>query len=164
MNQFYFHQVIVEKLSTRVTLNRRYSLRGFARHLGVSPSALSEILNSKRVPSYQLSMKLVRGLGLSSAQIRLFLESVAEAQRMQPNRKRVDKMFKSRKILNTEALELLIEFSRQQQMKVQLTFGDENIDNNNDAKTLTFEIDPHKPETLEGAEMFAQNLEEFSRK
>jgi uncharacterized protein (TIGR02147 family) len=94
MDQPYFRQVIANEFASRMATNHRYSLRGYARGLGVPVSALSEILSARRVPSHRLATKITRSLGLSPDEERTFLTSVAQAQVQQPNRKRIDRAFR----------------------------------------------------------------------
>lgn len=60
---------IVEKLTVEFNRarakNPAYSLRAFAKKLGIQPSALSEILNGKRVVSKKMGTKILLGLGLN---------------------------------------------------------------------------------------------------
>jgi transcriptional regulator with XRE-family HTH domain len=53
-----------QELQARRARNPRYSLRGFARALGIGGSALSEILSGKRVPSPKLLDRLADRLDL----------------------------------------------------------------------------------------------------
>jgi len=41
-----------QKLTRRLHLNPRYSLRAFAKHLGVSPAYVSLVMNGKRSPAH----------------------------------------------------------------------------------------------------------------
>lgn len=65
----------------RRTKNNHYSLRAFARHLGLRPGPLSEILSEKRGISAKLLSRIVDKLGLTPAQKRLFLEHMAHSQK-----------------------------------------------------------------------------------
>ncbi len=53
-----------EELTRRLRLNPRYSLRAFARHLGVSPSYVSLVMNGKRRPANGALKKLALKLGV----------------------------------------------------------------------------------------------------
>ena len=54
--------------------NSRYSLRAFAKHLGVGPSTLSQILNQKRSLSDKMCEKLAAPLGLSPHRMRHLMQ------------------------------------------------------------------------------------------
>ncbi|MBI3557121.1 MAG: TIGR02147 family protein [Deltaproteobacteria bacterium] len=54
-----------EELARRMRVNPRYSLRSFARQLGVSPGELSELLRGKRKLSFKLAVKIAIKLDLS---------------------------------------------------------------------------------------------------
>jgi len=60
---------IIERLSNEYTKarakNPSYSLRAFSSRLGIQVSALSEILNGKRVISKKMGLRILLGLGLS---------------------------------------------------------------------------------------------------
>lgn len=58
--------------------NQAYSLRAYARHLGLSPGPLSEILGLKRALSSKIAEKLVERLGLDPQERAAFLSSVGE--------------------------------------------------------------------------------------
>lgn len=49
-----------------------YSLRGFARDVGVSSGYLSEILRNKRTPSPMIAQKIAKGLNVDVEDIFLF--------------------------------------------------------------------------------------------
>jgi plasmid maintenance system antidote protein VapI len=61
--------------------NPRYSLRGFARHLRVDPSALSRILAGKQSVSVAVAQCMVQALGLSEEENKAFLDSVIDCYR-----------------------------------------------------------------------------------
>ncbi|MDH4467201.1 MAG: TIGR02147 family protein [Bacteriovoracaceae bacterium] len=58
-----------EKWNEIRSKNRSYSLRSFARRLGVSSSALSEFFNGKRSFSRELSLKISKNLSLGPQEI-----------------------------------------------------------------------------------------------
>lgn len=88
-----YRQIIASHLASRIESNKRYSMRAFAKSLRVPVSALSEILNSKRVPSFKLASKIALGLNLPPDEQNLFMSSVAQTHRAQPNRQRIGKGF-----------------------------------------------------------------------
>lgn len=62
--QIEIRNILVEELEAKRLRNPRYSLRAFAKSLGFSPSALSEVLNGKRRLSKELCLKLADKLCL----------------------------------------------------------------------------------------------------
>ena len=68
--------LLTEALSERVATNAKYSLRAFARDLGISAQALSNVMNGHRGLSPGLAAKLLPKLGLTSYEETLFLESL----------------------------------------------------------------------------------------
>jgi len=56
---------LLEEFQRRVRLNPRYSLRSYARALGLSPGALSEVLRRRRPLSLKTAAKIIKSLGLS---------------------------------------------------------------------------------------------------
>jgi uncharacterized protein (TIGR02147 family) len=81
MQQPFFREIIHQELAARTGRNPAYSLRAFAKGIGVSPGTLSQILNGKRVPSVRLTKKLIQTLGLNPKETLAFLHSVATAHR-----------------------------------------------------------------------------------
>lgn len=67
--QLYLQQTLRERLDELRERNSSFSLRAFARLLGVSPASLSEFLNGKRVLSAKMIKKLAQRLCLSPVQI-----------------------------------------------------------------------------------------------
>ncbi len=61
-----------EELLRRTRANGRYSLRSFARDLGMSPGELSEILRGKRKLSLKAAAKISEVLGFSAEEERYF--------------------------------------------------------------------------------------------
>jgi uncharacterized protein (TIGR02147 family) len=57
-----------EELARRTRTNPSYSLRAFARHLGLSSGELSEILRGKRKLSLKATQKISRALGLNATE------------------------------------------------------------------------------------------------
>lgn len=58
-------QFLWSEFHRRVRANERYSLRGFAKHLHLSPGELSEILRGKRQLSLKSALKISNSLGLN---------------------------------------------------------------------------------------------------
>lgn len=67
-------QFLAEELARRQTQNPRYSMRAFARHLGMSPGELSEILTAKRRLSLKSAIKVGRSLGLNPDELKKLFE------------------------------------------------------------------------------------------
>ncbi len=61
--------------------NPAYSLRAFARRLGVHPSALSEILNGKRQVTQRMARKLLQGIDASPDELGFLLSQVRVKRR-----------------------------------------------------------------------------------
>lgn len=68
------------ELERRLERNPRYSLRGFAKSLGMHPSTLGRILAGKQTPSTKACAQLVAKLKLDEAERHAFLESVVAAK------------------------------------------------------------------------------------
>lgn len=67
------------ELDARIRSNPRYSLRAFAKQLGLSPGELSEILRGKRSLSLKAGQKVARAMEMSPAEFRQLL-ALAAAQ------------------------------------------------------------------------------------
>lgn len=76
-----YQRILRREFEGRIARNSRYSLRAFARSLGVSPAALSQIFNSKRIPSARHVDRILQSLGLPPDLQARFARSVAETQR-----------------------------------------------------------------------------------
>lgn len=68
------------ELDRRVKVNARYSQRGFARSLGLSPGELSEILRGKRKLGLKGALKISRSMGLNPAETKHLLH-LSEVER-----------------------------------------------------------------------------------
>jgi uncharacterized protein (TIGR02147 family) len=68
--------ILSEILSQRTATNASYSLRAFARDLGVSPQQLSNVINGRRGLGPSTAEKVVKRLGLDQTQKDFFLESL----------------------------------------------------------------------------------------
>ena len=74
-----FHiQVLNEEFSKRCQKNSRYSMRAFAKHLEMHPSALSRILSGKQKISSASAIVVAKKIGLCRERSRLFLHSIIE--------------------------------------------------------------------------------------
>src|ERR1017187_10325064 len=65
IQQVDFRRFLQEELVQRIQKNSRYSLRSFARLLGIHPGTLSQILNNKRPLTKNAKEKIARKLGYS---------------------------------------------------------------------------------------------------
>lgn len=74
----FYRNVLSSTLTSRRKRNARYSLRAFARALGVDAGLLSKIMNARMVPSDNVARQIAVGLELSAEEQRLFLKSVTE--------------------------------------------------------------------------------------
>lgn len=73
-----FRTVLLREFSIRQSKNARYSLRGFAKALNLSPSSLSALLRSKRRPTPALIQRVGPELGLSESQIAHMISASGE--------------------------------------------------------------------------------------
>ncbi len=82
-----YRERLRKELALRSARNPKYSLRAFARDLGVFPSRLSDILNEKQGISLETAASLARKLGLFDAEHAIFLLS-AEAEHSRSGKRR----------------------------------------------------------------------------
>lgn len=73
--------ILNEEFSRRVEKNSRYSMRAFAKQLGIHPSALSRILSGKQRMSSGSALTVTQKIGLTGDVCRLFLQSVVDEQK-----------------------------------------------------------------------------------
>src|SRR5271166_3865403 len=71
-----YRTYLKEVLAERVRKNPKYSLRALARHLGVSPSALSEIMNGLGNFSFASARRIATKLDLSNRETEYFCSLV----------------------------------------------------------------------------------------
>lgn len=76
--QIDYRTILSEIHEERKSLNSAYSLRAFARDLKISPSTLSEILNSKKGLSPKLATSIARNLKLPDWEVRYFCDLVTK--------------------------------------------------------------------------------------
>ncbi len=72
-----YRDTLRRAFAERCARNAAYSLRAFARDLGVMPSRLSEVLNRRRGLSQPVAAKIAKRLALSETETRRFLAQVA---------------------------------------------------------------------------------------
>lgn len=95
-----FRNILSKELSSRLRRNPRYSLRSFARDLGISSGRLSEILNKRAGISSTKARQIASRLNLSKEEAEIFYALVEKANARQPLRrlaaeKRLDVLKKS---------------------------------------------------------------------
>lgn len=71
-----YHEVLMEKFEQKKKNNPSFSLRAFARFLEMSPSKLSQILNSKQGLTIPYAEKICQKLNLSEQEKNWFCDSV----------------------------------------------------------------------------------------
>ncbi len=77
-----FHvKLLLREIEKRKEKNARYSLRGFAKFLGIAPSTLSRILTSGQELSVGATKKIMKKLQLTEHEKFLFIASVAEEKK-----------------------------------------------------------------------------------
>src|SRR4051812_43989704 len=82
MNEVAFYQKCLrEDLQRRCERNPRYSVRAFARALGIDVGTVSKLLSGKQMPSMKLAKRLLAVIELSAEDERAFLSSLAESQK-----------------------------------------------------------------------------------
>ena len=75
-SQNYSADVLRDSLLSRQRLNPNYSIRAYARDLGLNSSSLSQILNGKRTIPQKRSKLIAKKLNLDEKSTTLFIESV----------------------------------------------------------------------------------------
>lgn len=68
--------LLKQHFSERKSKNIQYSLRAFARDLGISPPQLSRILSGKRDLSYRQMLRVGKALGLPRPQIQEYVQKI----------------------------------------------------------------------------------------
>ena len=77
-----FYRIYLKKgLESRTLRNRRYSVRAYARSLGVDNGYLSRLLSGKLLLSLELAGKILSRLELTDVDRREFILSAAEEQK-----------------------------------------------------------------------------------
>jgi transcriptional regulator with XRE-family HTH domain len=77
----YHIELLIQEIARRKLQNSRYSLRAFARHLGIAPSTLSRVLSNTQELSVSGSRKILRKLKFTEEQKLIFISSVAEEKK-----------------------------------------------------------------------------------
>lgn len=71
-----FKQYLQDELDTRKKNNPMFSLRAFARGLGISPAQLSQVLSGKRRVTLTTAKKITKALKLSPIEVERVLETI----------------------------------------------------------------------------------------
>lgn len=74
-----FKQYLQDELLRRAKKNPRFSIRAFARQLGVEPSSLAQILSGKRPLTEKMCARLADRLSLRPSRVRSLLKAPARA-------------------------------------------------------------------------------------
>jgi uncharacterized protein (TIGR02147 family) len=111
MAQPYFQSCLREEFAKRTDKNPRYSLRAFARALNLVPSALSEILNGKRFPSYKMAEKILGVIELEPEHRERFISSLAHSQKNR-NGERLNPIFRNISAVEPKIDELSLDLFR----------------------------------------------------
>lgn len=78
-------EFLQQEFHRRVRMNPKYSLRAYARSLGLSSGALSEILNQRRPLSLKAASKIAKSLGLNQKESKRLYELVETDKRKSLN-------------------------------------------------------------------------------
>lgn len=81
----YYIQILSEEFDRRRQARPVYSLRAFAKSLEIDAGTISRVLNSRQVPSYGLSTRIVQKLKLTAEQEGEFFKSVSTASERKAN-------------------------------------------------------------------------------
>jgi uncharacterized protein (TIGR02147 family) len=82
MKEGVFYNIFLkEELAKRCEKNPRYSVRAFAKALGIDAGALSRVLAGKQIPSFKLAQQILTQLDFTPEQEQDFLASIAHIQR-----------------------------------------------------------------------------------
>jgi uncharacterized protein (TIGR02147 family) len=76
MNNITYHDLLNQEFERRKQINNAYSLRAFARDLGISAPRLSQVLNRKQGISVEAAQNLLNKLKLSDEEKNWFRDSV----------------------------------------------------------------------------------------
>lgn len=76
-----YREMLMNEFKERVARNKRYSLRAFARDLGVNPGYLPKLFAGKTIPSLETAQDIADRMRLEKVEKARFLKSVAEDQK-----------------------------------------------------------------------------------
>lgn len=77
----YFRRRLNAEFSLRASRNRRYSIRSFARDLGLDPGTTSRVLSGKQVPGSRIGKRICERLSLTADEEAQFFSSLALAKK-----------------------------------------------------------------------------------
>lgn len=77
--EFYYQTILNQELDRRTKKDQNYSLRSFARFLGVDVGGLSKILSGKKLLTPEIAEKIAKNLALTPDQKRTLFFSMANA-------------------------------------------------------------------------------------
>lgn len=107
-----YRVLLSEKLEERCARNSRYSLRSFARDLGISPARLSDVLRGRYGLSIESAKVIADKMGLNESEISHFCDLVAsEHSRSQKKRlaakERIEKQIPDHQRLSMDAFQIV---------------------------------------------------------
>lgn len=77
----FYIKLLLNEIENRKEKNPRYSLRAFARYLGIGPSTLSRILSGRQELSHSACKNLIKKLKFNRDDCVLFIASIAEERK-----------------------------------------------------------------------------------
>lgn len=103
---------LMQEFSRRVRVNSRYSLRAFARNLGLSPGALSEILRSRRPVTFKVAAKIAKALNLNEIEAKQLyqLAEISKRKALGYPAPKADRAELSKKLLDEDTFNLISEW------------------------------------------------------
>ena len=87
-----YRTILLEELELRSNRNNRYSLRAFARFLGLTSARLSEILNRKSGLSREAAAKIAKRLDFSETETEIFCDLVESEHARSPVQRKFAKI------------------------------------------------------------------------
>lgn len=84
MNSLDYRKYLNDELEKRMAKNPSYSLRAFAKHLGITPQMLSFVMNKKKNISMEMAAQIAERLDLDPTQANYFLNMVELAKAKNP--------------------------------------------------------------------------------
>lgn len=101
---------LATELQNRVKHNQRYSLRSFARQLGLSPGELSEILSGKRQLSFKSALRISKALGLTALESQHLIQLASSSQTAKHDltiAMPLKEIYQKRRVLEEQTFQLL---------------------------------------------------------
>ncbi len=103
-------EFLSEELRRRVRLNPRYSLRSFAKHLRLSPGALSEILRGRRDLSLKSVPSVAKAIGLNSSETAHLMQIAQLAKAKEILAQTAEDKSRERKTVNEDMFNLIADW------------------------------------------------------